>query len=64
MNLTMKKDLKANKDSKMDCNDDCNGRLDCKNQKGQKCLWKQVEVRHAKDGKSSGLFAIEEMTMS
>ncbi len=28
-NLIMNKDCKANKDDKMDCNDDCNGRLDC-----------------------------------
>ncbi len=27
----MKKDCKANKDDKMDCDDDCNGGLDCKN---------------------------------
>ncbi len=27
-NLIMKKDCKANKDDKMDCNDDCNGGLD------------------------------------
>jgi hypothetical protein len=37
MNLIMNKDCKANKDDKMDCNDDCNGRLDCKNKKVQKC---------------------------
>jgi hypothetical protein len=36
MNLIMNKNCKANKDDKMDCNDDCNGRLDCKNKKGQK----------------------------
>ncbi len=30
MNLIMNKDCKANKDDKMDCNDDCNGGLDCK----------------------------------
>ncbi len=30
-NLIMNKDCKANKDDKMDCNDDYNGRLDCKN---------------------------------
>jgi hypothetical protein len=33
MNLIMKKDCKANKDDKMDCDDDCNGGLDCKNKK-------------------------------
>ena len=27
-NLIMKKDCKANKDDKMDCDDDCNGGLD------------------------------------
>jgi hypothetical protein len=32
-NLIMKKDCKANKDDKMDCDDDCNGGLDCKNKK-------------------------------
>ena len=55
-NLIMNKDCKANKDDKMDCNDDCNGGLDCKNKRVQKCLWKKVEVRHTKDGKVSGLF--------
>jgi hypothetical protein len=33
MNLIMNKDCEANKDDKMDCGDDCNGRLDCKNKK-------------------------------
>ncbi len=37
-NLIMNKDCKANKDDKMDCNDDCNGGLDCKNKRVQKCL--------------------------
>jgi hypothetical protein len=56
--LIMNKDCKANKDDKMDCNDDCNGGLDCKN---KMCLWKNVEVRHTKDGKGSGLFAMEDV---
>ncbi len=30
-------------------------------QKVQKCLWKKVEVRYTKDGKGSGLFAIEDI---
>ncbi len=60
-NLIMKKDCKANKDDKMDCNDDSNGRLDCKNKRVQKCLWKKVEAGHTKDGKGSGLFAIEDI---
>jgi hypothetical protein len=30
MNLIIKKDCKANKDDKMDCDDDCHGGLDCK----------------------------------
>ncbi len=34
----MKKDCKANKEDKMDCDDDCNGGLDCKNERLQKCL--------------------------
>jgi hypothetical protein len=59
--LIMKKDCKANKDDKMDCDDDCNGGLDCKNKSVQKCLWKKVEVRHTKDGKGSGLFAMEDI---
>jgi hypothetical protein len=29
--MIMKKDCKANKEDRMDCDDDCNGRLDCKN---------------------------------
>ncbi len=57
----MNKDCKANKDDKMDCDDDCNGGLDCKNKKVQMCLWKKVEVRHTKDGKGSGLFAMEDI---
>jgi hypothetical protein len=55
----MKRNCKANKDDKMDRDDDCNGRLDCTNKRVLKCLWKQVEVRHTIDGKGSGLFAIE-----
>ncbi len=61
MNLIMNKDCKANKDVKMDCNDDCNGGLDCKNKTVQKCLWKKVEVRHTKDGKGSSHFAMEDI---
>ncbi len=61
VNLIMNKDCKTNKDGKMDCNDDCNDGLDCKNKRVQKCLWKKVEVRHIKDGKGSGLFAIEDI---
>ncbi len=57
----MKKDYEANKDDKMDCDDDCNGRWDCKSKRVQKCLWKKVEVRNTKDGKGSGLFAIEDI---
>jgi hypothetical protein len=60
-NLILNKDCKAIKDVKMDCNDDCNGRLDCKNKRVQKFLWKKVEVRHTKDGKGSGLFAMEDI---
>ncbi len=60
-NLMMNKNCKTNKDDKMDCNDDCNGRLDCKNKRVKKCLWKKVEVRHTKDGKGSGLFAMEDI---
>ncbi len=40
-NLITKKDCKANKDDKMDCDDDCNGGLDCKNKRVQECLWKK-----------------------
>ncbi len=32
-NLIMKKDCKANKEDKMDCDDDFNGGVDCKNKK-------------------------------
>ncbi len=39
-NLRMKKDCKANKEDKIDCDDDCNGGLDCKNKRVQKCTWK------------------------
>jgi hypothetical protein len=60
-NLIMKKDCKANKEDKVDCDDDCNGGLDCKNKRVQKCIWKKVEVRHTKDGKGSGLFAMEDI---
>jgi hypothetical protein len=56
-NLIMNKDCKANKDDKMDCNNECNGGLDCKNKRVQKCLWKKVEVRHTENGKGSSLFA-------
>ncbi len=47
-NLIMNKDCKANKDNRMDCDDDCNGGLDCKNKRVQKCTWKKVEVRNTK----------------
>jgi SET domain-containing protein len=30
-------------------------------QKSKKCLWKKVEVRHTKDGKARGLFAMEDI---
>jgi hypothetical protein len=36
-NLIKKKDYKANKKDKMDCDDDCNGVLDCKNKRVQEC---------------------------
>jgi hypothetical protein len=45
----------------MDCDDDCNGELDCKNKRVQKCIWKKGEVRQTKDGKGSGLFAMEDI---
>jgi hypothetical protein len=32
----MKKYCEANKEDKMDCDDDCNGGLDCKNKKSTK----------------------------
>jgi hypothetical protein len=60
-NLITNKDCKANRDNKMDCNDDCNSGLDYKNKKVQKCPWKKVEVRHKKYGKGSGLFAMEDI---
>jgi SET domain-containing protein len=60
-NLIMNKDCKANKDDRMDCDDECNGGLDCKNRRVQKCKWKQVEVRKTTDGKSKGLFAMEDI---
>jgi SET domain-containing protein len=60
-NLIMKKDCKANKEDKMDCDDDCNGRLDCKNKRVQKCIWKRVEVRHTKEGKGSSLFVMKDI---
>ncbi len=57
----MNKDCKANKDDKMDCNDDCNGRLDCKKQKIKKVPLEKVEVRHTKDGKGGGLFTMKDI---
>jgi SET domain-containing protein len=57
----MKKDCKANKDDKMDCDDDCNDGLDFKNKRVQQCLWRKVEVRHTKDGKGKGLCAMEDI---
>jgi hypothetical protein len=59
--------LDNNRKQEMDCDDDCSGRLDCKNKRVQKCPWKKVEVRHTNDGKGSSLFAmedIEKMSMS
>ncbi len=44
----------------MDCDDDCNGRLDCKNKRVQKCTWKKLEVRITKDGQGIGLFAMKD----
>ncbi len=60
-NLKMNKDCKANKDNKMDCDDECKGGLDSKNKRVQKCKWKKVEVRKTKDGKGRGLFAMEDV---
>jgi hypothetical protein len=40
-NLIMNKECKANKDDKMDCNDDWNGGLHCKNKRVQMCLWEK-----------------------
>ncbi len=57
-NLIMNKDCKANKDDKMDCNDNFSGGLDRKNKRVQKCLWRKVEVSHTKDCKGRGLFAV------
>ncbi len=52
---------KANKDDKMDCDDDCNGGLDCKNKSVPTCLFKKLEVRHKKYGKGSNLFAMKDI---
>ncbi len=35
--------------------------MDCKNKRVQKCIWKKEEERQTKDGKGSGLFAMEEI---
>ncbi len=35
--------------------------FDCKNKRVYKCLWKKVEVRHTKNGKGRGLFAMEDI---
>ncbi len=45
----------------MDCDDDCNGGLDCKNKRVQICTRKKVKVRKIKDGKGSGLFTMEDI---
>jgi hypothetical protein len=42
MNLIIIKDGKANKDDKMDCDDDCNGGLDCKNKRVQSAYGKST----------------------
>jgi hypothetical protein len=57
----MKKDCKANKEDNMDCDDNCNGGMDYKNKRVQKCTWKKVEVRQTQDGKGSSLFAMEDI---
>ncbi len=36
-NLIMNKDSKANKDNRMDCGDECNAGLNCKNKRAQDC---------------------------
>jgi hypothetical protein len=59
--LIMEKGCKANKEDNMDCDDDCNGGLDCKHKRVQKCTWKKVAVRQTKDGKGSSLFAMEDI---
>jgi SET domain-containing protein len=61
MYLIKNKDCEANKDNKIACNNNCNGRLDCKNKRVQKCLWKKIEVRHTQNGRGSGLFAMEDI---
>ncbi len=57
----MKKDCKANKEDKLDCDDDCYCGLDCENKWVQKCTFEKVEVRQTKAGKGSGLFAMEDI---
>ena len=66
-NLITNKDCKANKDDKMDCNDDCNGGLDCKNKRVQKCTWIKVEVRKTKIVRVAAILQwriLKKMTMS
>jgi hypothetical protein len=60
-NLIINKDCKANKDNRMDCDDECIGGVDCKNKRVQKCKWKKVEVRKTKDGKGRGLLVLEDI---
>jgi hypothetical protein len=59
-NLIMNKDCEANKDDGMDCDDECNGKLDCKTKRVQKSKLGKVEVRKTKDGGARGLFAMED----
>ncbi len=40
-NRILNKDCKANKDDKMDCNDDCNGKLDSKNKEYKSAFGKK-----------------------
>ncbi len=44
----------------MDCDDDCNEGLDCKNKKSTNVHMEKLDVRETKDGKGKGLFAIED----
>jgi SET domain-containing protein len=55
------KNCKANQEDKMNCDDDCNGDWIAKTNECKSAHGKKVEVRKTKDGKGSGIFAMEDI---
>ncbi len=54
------KDCNENLDTLVECEKDCNGRMNCTNKGIQTGIWKKVE-RRVTQGRDNGLFAMEDL---